>query len=54
MGYPSMLDPQSKSRNYDETGDSAQLYYVSLETKGCSITSNRDLLRRRVAIAPAK
>lgn len=54
MGYPSLIDPRSKARNYDETGDNAQLYYVSLETKGCQITSNRDLLRRPVKIELAK
>ncbi len=51
LGYPSLIDPASKARNFDETGDSAQLYYASLETKGCSITSKRDLLRRPVTIS---
>ena len=55
LGYPSLLDPASKSRNFDEAGDAAQLYYASLETKGCSITSKRDLLRRSMRIsAPGK
>jgi hypothetical protein len=52
LGYPSLVDPHSQARNFDDAGDSAQLYYVTLETNGCSITSKRDLLRRAVTISP--
>ena len=48
IAYPSLLDPASKARNFDEAGDAAQVYWASLETKGCQITSKRDLMRRPV------
>lgn len=50
IAYPSLLDPQAQGRNFDDTGDSAILTYVSLRTDGCAITSDRDLWRRPVAI----
>ena len=31
-------------------GDTAVLTYVTLRTEGCTITSDRDLLRRTLAI----
>jgi hypothetical protein len=53
LGYPSLVDPRSRARNFDEVRAGAELYYVTLQTKGCAITSKRDLLRRRVTIRPA-
>ena len=50
IAYPSLLDPQAAGRNFDDVGDTAILTYVTLKTEGCTITSDRDLLRRPVAI----
>jgi hypothetical protein len=50
IAYPSLIDPASPSRNFDEVGDTALLTYVTLRVEGCTITSDRDLLRRPVAV----
>lgn len=50
IAYPSLLDPQAQGRNFDDVGDSASLTYATLRTEGCTVTSDRDLLRRPVAI----
>ena len=50
IAYPSLIDPEAQGRNFDDVGDAADLYYVALGVEGCAVTSERDLLRRRVAI----
>ena len=50
IAYPSLLDPDAKGRNFDDVGEGALLTYASLRVEGCAITSDRDLLRRPVAI----
>ncbi|TDR93695.1 hypothetical protein [Enterovirga rhinocerotis] len=50
INYPSLLDPKAEGRNFDDVGDSADLYYTRLVVDGCKTTSDRDLLRRHVAI----
>ncbi|MCJ2047861.1 hypothetical protein MKK58_25470 [Methylobacterium sp. J-078] len=50
IAYPSLLDPDAQGRNFDDTGDRAILTYVTLRTEGCAITSDRDLVRRPLAI----
>ncbi|GEP08737.1 hypothetical protein [Methylobacterium gnaphalii] len=50
IAYPSLLDASAQGRNFDDVGDTASLFYATLATKGCEITSNRDLVRRPVAI----
>ncbi len=50
ISYPSLLDPQAKGRNYDDAGNSAYLFYALMKVKGCTITSQRDLVRIRVNI----
>ncbi|MDF2600515.1 MAG: hypothetical protein K0Q54_3338 [Methylobacterium brachiatum] len=50
IAYPSLLDPAAQGRNFDDVGDGALLTYASLRVEGCTITSDRDLLRRPVAI----
>ena len=50
IAYPSLLDPSAQGRNFDDTGDTALLTYATLRTQGCTITSDRDLVRRPVAI----
>ena len=50
IAYPSLLDPGAKGRNFDDVGESALLTYATLKVEGCTITSDRDLVRRPVAI----
>jgi hypothetical protein len=50
ISYPSLLDRDAKGRNFDDVGDEAELYFATLKVQGCSVTSDRDLVRRRVAI----
>ncbi len=50
IAYPSLLDPTARGRNFDDAGDGALLTYATLRVEGCTITSDRDLLRRPVAI----
>ncbi|WP_375465591.1 hypothetical protein [uncultured Methylobacterium sp.] len=50
IAYPALLDPAAQGRNFDDAGESAILTYATLRTAGCTITSDRDLVRRPVAI----
>lgn len=50
ISYPSLIDRNAPGRNFDEVGDSADLYFTTLRVEGCTITSERDLVRRRVTI----
>ena len=50
IAYPSILDGNAGGRNFDDVGDTALLTYASLKTEGCEITSDRDLMRRALAI----
>jgi hypothetical protein len=50
ISYPSLLDAAAEGRNFDDVGPSADLYYASLRVEGCQVTSDRELLRLRVAI----
>jgi hypothetical protein len=50
ISYPSLLDRDAQGRNFDDFGDEAELYFATLKVEGCSVTSDRDLVRRRVAI----
>ena len=43
--YPSVLDPNSKSRNFETTGRHAYLYFTRLHYEACQQTLNRDLVR---------
>lgn len=45
IGYPSILDPESPSRNFETTGRRAYLYFVRLHYQFCAGTMDRDLLR---------
>jgi hypothetical protein len=54
IAYPSLIDRDAKGRNFDDVGDAADLYFTTLKVDGCKITSERDLLRRRVAIKVLK
>lgn len=54
ISYPSLLDPGSKGRNFDNTGNSATLYYASMKVVGCTVTSNRDLISQKIMIRKSR
>jgi hypothetical protein len=43
--YPSVLDPNSKSRNFETTGKRAYIYFTRMHYSACQLTLNRDLVR---------
>jgi hypothetical protein len=51
IGYPSLLDPKSASRNFDDVGDTAFLYFTRVNLEDCRLRANRDLVRMPVRIA---
>jgi hypothetical protein len=50
IAYPSLLDRTARSRNFEDVGDEAELYFATLRVEGCEVTADRDLVRRRIAI----
>jgi hypothetical protein len=50
IAYPSLLDREAKGRNFDDVGDAAELYFATLRIEGCTVTSDRNLVRRKLAI----
>jgi hypothetical protein len=50
IAYPSLIDREAEGRNFDNVGDGAELYYSVLKVEGCAVTSERRLVRRKVAI----
>jgi hypothetical protein len=46
--YPSLLDHDSSSRNFETTGRRSYLYFTRLHYRDCVQTLNRDLVRVRV------
>ena len=51
--YPSLLDPRSPSRNFEDTGDRAYIYVTDAHPEACHIGTNRDLVRIPVSIHPS-
>ena len=49
---PSLLDPDSPSRNFETVGDTAYLYFTQFHLDGCADTLDRDLIRVPVSIRP--
>jgi hypothetical protein len=45
VAYPSVLDPESKSRNFETTGKRAYLYFTRYNYASCKETLDRDLVR---------
>ena len=50
IAYPSLLDREAAGRNFDDVGDTAELFFSVLKVDGCSANSERSLMRRKVAI----
>ncbi|CAO3433701.1 hypothetical protein [Azospirillum doebereinerae] len=50
--YPSILDPDSPSRNFEDTDGAAFLYLTRLRMAGCAPTTQRDLIRVPIRLDP--
>jgi hypothetical protein len=50
--YPSLIDPDSPSQNFEDTDDDAYIYMTRITMKGCQTGWTRNLVRLRVHIAP--
>jgi hypothetical protein len=46
--YPSVLDPESPSRNFETTGRTAYLYFTRFNYQACQQGLDRDLVRIRI------
>jgi len=49
IAYPSLIDENSKGRNFDHIGDAPWLYYVAIRMEGCN-TGVRTIARQRLHI----
>ncbi len=49
VGYPALLDAQAPGRNFDTVGDDPELFFTTMQVRGCQ-TGERLLMRRRVHI----
>ncbi len=45
LAYPSIIDPDSSSRNFETTGKQVYLYFTRSNYESCQETLNRDLVR---------
>jgi hypothetical protein len=50
--YPSLIDPLSQSRNFEDVGETAYLTYSEMRVEGCAHTADRMLTWQKVRIAP--
>jgi hypothetical protein len=48
VGFPSLLDPDSPSRNFEQTGRRPWLYFTRFHYRNCRNSLDRDLVRVRV------
>ena len=51
VGYPSVIDPSSRARNFTTTGAEAYLYFTRFHYRNCVQTLNRDLVRVPIRFA---
>lgn len=49
--YPSLIDPDSSSRNFEDTDDRAYLYLTKIYLDNCKVGMKRDLVRLPVVIS---
>lgn len=54
IAYPSLLDPDSDDPSFATVGETAWLLFTRFNVPACRITSDRDLVRIAVAIAPRR
>lgn len=52
--YPSLLDPQSSSRNFATVGRSADLFLTRIRIRNCRLTMDRDLVFMRAQLVPLR
>ncbi|MXN64361.1 hypothetical protein GR183_05550 [Stappia sp. GBMRC 2046] len=52
--YPSLLDPDSETRNFDHADGAAYLYFVRYNLESCKVTWDRDLVRVPVRVVTAR
>ncbi|WP_342363071.1 hypothetical protein [Terrarubrum flagellatum] len=50
IAYPSILDRDATTRNFEDIGDAPDLYFATMRVDGCQVTSDRVLVRRKLAI----
>lgn len=49
--YPSLLDPDTASRNFETVDERGFVYFTSFNLSGCKVTWDRDLMRLEVALS---
>jgi hypothetical protein len=49
IAYPSLIDPESESQNFETTGRTAYLYFTKHHYRRCRMSYDRDLVRVPVA-----
>jgi hypothetical protein len=49
--YPVLIDEKSESRNFEDIGEEALLFYTEMRIDGCTQTSDRKLIARKVRIS---
>ena len=47
-GYGAIADPQSRSRNFQTTCDTAYLFMTRMHVTGCKLGPDRDLVRLKL------
>jgi len=50
FAYPSLIDVDSPSRNFDVAGEEPYLYFVRQRLDGCRVTMQRDLVRTKMRL----
>ena len=53
LAYPSLLDENAKTRNFEDIGESGYLYFTELGVKSCQFDGTRLLKRVKLDIKPA-
>ena len=49
--YPSLLDPDTASRNFETVDDRGFIYFTSFNLSNCKVSWDRDLMRLEIAIS---
>lgn len=49
--YPVLIDGKAETRNFEDIGDEAQLFYAQMRIEGCNHTSDRKLIARKIRIS---
>lgn len=49
--YPVLIDAAAETRNFEDIGEEAQLFYAEMRIDGCAHTSDRKLIARKIRIS---